>query len=240
MNSKIKIGNFEVSITKKKIKNIYLSVNPPNGIIKISAPEMFNEDAIRSFALTKLEWIKRKHFQILNQLRESKRSIVSGESYYVWGKRYLIKLIDKKEKPYIKVKNKTLSFFICSSKDFKNKQKVLENFLRNELRKKSEKILLKWERQLNVSFEKINIRRMKTKWGSCDVKNKIITLNTELIHKPLKMLEYIIVHELIHLIEPKHNNNFFKILSQVLPDWKITKIKLNKLPLTSLISKKSL
>ena len=81
---------------------------------------------------------------------------------------------------------------------------------------------------------------MKTKWGSCDVKNKIITLNTELIHKPVKMLEYIVVHELIHLIEPKHNKNFFKIISQVLPDWKITKIKLNKLPLTSLISKKSL
>lgn len=232
MTEHLLIGGFDVEVTKKDIKNIHLTVHPPKGVVKLSAPLDTDSQVLKAFALTKLEWIKRHHQRLVNQARESQRELINRESVSVWGNRYLIKIESFNGGGFVEIKGNNLILRIQKNSSKKTKIEIIESWYRDELRKKAIKILAKWEGKFGKSVKNLYIQRMKTKWGSCSPASKSIRLNTELVHKNKEALEYVIVHELIHFIESRHNDKFYRILDSVLPNWKSIRQKLNQAPLT--------
>ena len=232
MTEHIFIGGFDVEVTKKDIKNIHLTVHPPTGVVRVSAPLDIDTQVLKAFALTKLEWIKRHHQRLVNQARESQRELINRESINVWGKRYLIKIENFNDGDFVEIKGNILILRVRKNISTEKKTEILESWYRDELRKKANKIIAKWEGKFGKSVQKLYIQRMKTKWGSCSPMSKSIRLNTELVHKDKEALEYVIVHELIHFIETRHNDKFYKLLDSFLPKWKIIRQKLNEAPLS--------
>ncbi len=238
MIKKINIGGFNISLTKKNIKNIHLSIHPPFGLVKISAPYQMDNEAIKSFAFLKLNWIKKNYKKVISQERETPRELLNGESLYIWGERFLVKNLFVKTKPPIFLDNKKIIINANPLTDFEKKQSLLETWFREEIREYSYKLISVWDKKLHVSPKKLYVQRMLTKWGSCNVNNETIRINTELIHKPKKAIEYVIVHEMIHFLERRHSPAFFKLLDKILPDWRITRQRLNEIPLSYLTSKR--
>ncbi len=226
------IGGFDVEVTKKDIKNIHLTVHPPAGMVRVSAPLDIDIQTVKAFALTKLEWIKRHHHRLANQARESQRELINRESINVWGRRYLLKIKNSGGGNHVELKGKHLILRVCDNASTQVKKQILERWYREQLRHKAIKIIAQWECQFNLSVQKIYIQRMKTKWGSCSPSSKSIRLNTELVHKDRDALEFVIVHELIHFIETRHNKKFYKLLDGFLPKWKSIRQKLNESPLS--------
>ena len=232
MAEHILIGGFDVEVTKKDIKNIHLTVHPPTGVVKVSAPIDIDTKVVKAFTLTKLEWIKRHHRRLVNQARESQRELLNRESINIWGKRYLIRIDSFNGGDCVELKGKNLILRVRENANTQTKMELLETWYRDELRMKANKIISQWEGKFGESVQKLYIQRMKTKWGSCSPTKKSIRLNTELIHKDKEALEYVIVHELIHFIESRHNDKFYKLLDNVLPKWKSIRQKLNEAPLS--------
>ena len=232
MTELLSIGGFDVEVTKKDIKNIHLTVHPPAGVVKVSAPLDIDIQIVKAFALIKLEWIKRHHQRLANQARESQRELINRESINVWCHRYLLKIESFDGGDRIEFKGKHLILKLRDNLSTHAKTEILERWYRDELRQKAIKIIAQWEGQFNANVQKIYIQRMKTKWGSCSPVSKSIRLNTELVHKDKDALEFVIVHELIHFIERRHNEKFYKLLDSVLPKWKSIRQKLNEAPLS--------
>lgn len=232
MTEHLLIGGFDVEVTKKDIKNIHLTVHPPTGIVKLSAPLDTDMQVLKAFALTKLEWIKRHNKRLVNQARESQRELINRESINVWGRRYLLKIEFFNDVNFVEIKGNNLILRVRENASTETKTKILESWYRDELRKKANKIIAKWECKFGENVQKLYIQRMKTKWGSCSPTLKSIRLNTELVHKDQEALEYVIVHELLHFIEPRHNYKFYKLLDSFLPKWKSIRQKLNEAPLS--------
>lgn len=232
MTEHLLVGDFEVEVTKKDIKNIHLTVHPPTGIVKLSAPINTDTQVLKAFALTKLEWIKKHHHRLANQSRESQREFINRESILVWGKRYLIKIEKFNSGDFVEIKGNNLILRLRENISKQTKTEIIESWFRDELRKKANKIIAKWEEKFGMSVRKLYIQRMKTKWGSCSPMSKTIRLNTELVHKNKEALEYVIVHELIHFIEYRHNERFYNLLDSFLPKWKSIRQNLNEAPLS--------
>lgn len=232
MAERLSVGGFDVEVTKKDIKNIHLTVHPPTGVVKVSAPLNTDIQIVRAFALTKLEWIKRHHQRLANQARESQRELINRESINVWGQRYLLKIESFDSGDRVELKGRHLILRVRDNENTQTKTQILERWYRDELRQHASKIISKWESQFGASVQKLYIQRMKTKWGSCSPASNAIRLNTELVHKDREALEFVIVHELIHFIEPKHNDKFYKSLDSFLPKWKSIRQKLNEAPLS--------
>lgn len=225
----MKIGLVDVIVVRKDIKNLHISVMPPNGEVRVSAPFDVSDDRIRIAVASRLAWI-RKHQNIYNsQERIGAREIVSGESHYLWGERYLMQVVNGIGGVAIKYNKMILS--VRDSKNFESKKRVLEKFYRDELKAKIEKMLEIWESKIGVKSSSVKILKMKTKWGSCNIKDGNIIINYELAKKPLECLEYIIVHELVHMLERHHNKNFIAYMDKFLPNWRTVKSILNALPL---------
>jgi len=232
MAERLLIGGFDVEVTKKDIKNIHLTIHPPTGVVKVSAPLDIDTKVIKAFALTKLEWIKRHHQRLANQARESQRELINMESINVWGKQYLVKIESFNGGDFVELKGKNLILRVRKNASTEKKTEIIESWYRDELRKKANKIIAQWEGKIGESVQKLYIQRMKTKWGSCSPASKSIRLNTELVHKDKEALEYVIVHELIHFIESRHNDKFYKLIDSILPKWKSIRQKLNEAPLS--------
>lgn len=230
MTSQIKLGDITVDVVRKDIKNIHLSVYPPAGKVRISAPSRMELDTIRVFAVSKLGWIKQQQRKLQEQERETLRDYVDGESHFVWGKRYLLKIIEAEEPPSVEIKHSQLWLQIRPRSDRLKKQEVLEEWFRQLLKQAVPPLIEKWEPRLGVKVERFFVRRMKTKWGSCNHIAGTIRLNTELAKKPKKCLEYIVVHEMAHLLEPTHNPRFVDLMGQFLPQWRAYREELNRLP----------
>jgi len=228
----LSIGGFDVEITKKDIKNIHLTVHPPTGVVKVSAPLNTDTQIVKAFALTKLEWIKRHHQRLANQARESQRKLINRESIYVWGQRYLLKIESFDGRERVELKGKHLMLRVRDNESTEARTQTLERWYRGELRKKANKVISQWDSKFSVSVHKLYIQRMKTKWGSCSPESNSIRLNTELVHKEKEALEFVIVHELIHFIEARHSDKFYKLLDSALPKWKSIRQKLNAAPLS--------
>lgn len=224
----IKIKDIDVLILKKDIKNLYLNVLPPNGMVRVSVPLNVSDDIVKMFVIKKFHWIK-KHIKVFEeQERQSKREYVSGESHYFKGTRYVLK-VDHAKRPKIEIKNKKYIFFyVPPSYTIRQKQNYYEKWLRCELKKELEILFPKWEKIIGVKASEVRIKKMKTKWGSCNIAAKRIWINLELIKKPREHLEYVIVHELIHLIERRHNKRFKELMSKYLPKWRMYKRQLNQ------------
>ena len=230
MVERIELGDIAVDVVKKDIKNIHLSVYPPAGKVRISAPLRMDIDTIRVFAITKLGWIKSQQKKLREQQRETPREYLDRESHYVWGKRYLLKVIEKEAAPEVELKHSKMLLQIRPATSDEKKQDVLDAWYREQLKEVVPVLIAKWQPLMGVKVEKFFVRRMKTKWGSCSPKAKSIRLNTDLAKKPPECLEYIIVHEMVHLLEPTHNSRFISLMDQFMPKWRFYKDELNKLP----------
>jgi predicted metal-dependent hydrolase len=228
----IVVSGLSVTILKKNIKNMHLSVNPPDGNVRLTAPFGLTDDAIRMFIISKLSWIRIQKRKFENQARLTEREYINRESYYLWGRRYLIKITEQNNPPKVSIKNKnTLELSIRPMASPEKREQIMTEWYRQELKKAIPDLILKWEKILNVKVSKWHIRLMKTTWGSCNIEQKRILLNLELVKKPEYCLEYIIVHEMAHLLERYHDAAFLKLLDTYLPAWKHIKKELNELPL---------
>jgi predicted metal-dependent hydrolase len=187
-------------------------------------------DAIRAFAVSKLGWIKDQQRKFEEQLRETPREYIERESHYLWGDRLLLRVIEHDAPPKVEVKQKKLFLYIRPSLSLEKREAILEEWYREQLKAAAEPLLTEWQKRMDVTIGKFFVRKMKTKWGSCNPDRRTIRLNTELAKKPRECLEYIIVHELTHLFERTHNERFVKLMDEFLPGWRARREVLNALP----------
>ncbi len=230
MAETIDLGGIVVDVVKKDIKNVHLSVYPPTGRVRISAPERMSLDTIRVFAISKLGWIKQQQQKLLEQERETPREYLDRESHYVWGKRYLLKIIEHNAAPEVELKHSTMLLRIRPGSDDVKMEAVLDAWYRQQLKEAVPPLIAKWEPLMGVKVERFFVQRMKTKWGSCNLSAGTIRLNSELAKKPPESLEYIVVHEMVHLLEPTHNARFIGLMDRFMPKWEFYRDILNRLP----------
>ncbi|MCY9829265.1 M48 family metallopeptidase [Vibrio chagasii] len=228
----ILIGGIEVQVNRKAIKNLHLSVLPPQGRVRLSVPHGTSDQAIRLAIINKLAWIKQQQADFAAQPRQSNREMVSGESHYLWGKRYRLSIVDTAGKHTVTEKGVTkLELAVTKNTSVDNRLKLLNVFYRKRMQESIAKLLAHWQTKLGVESNDIGIKKMKTKWGSCNIQAKRLWLNLELAKKPPECMEYILVHELVHLIERHHNDRFRAIMDKNMPDWRERRNLLNSLPL---------
>jgi predicted metal-dependent hydrolase len=224
------VQDIRIEVQKKKIKNIHLSVYPPDGKVKVSAPIRYNMNIIKVFILSKMDWIRKAQEKFRSQVREEPREFLDRESHYYKGERYLLRLVETDSTPKVEIGTKEILVYIrCGSKKEKV-QEILEKFYRKELKEIIPQMIQKWEDILRVKVNEFGIKKMKTKWGTCNITEKRIWLNLELIKKPIECLDYVVLHEIAHLLERHHNAKFKSILDKALPNWRFVKKKLDTLP----------
>lgn len=225
----LEIGNIKALVIRKHIKNLYLSVLPPNGKVRVSAPLRMNDDSIRTLLATRLTWIKKQQKKFERQERQTKREYVSGESHYLWGKRYRLEVVYN-EKPFgVNLKNKDkIVLSVLSNSDRNKRGRVMLSWYRRELRIVSNGRIGRWQKTMGISLNEWGIKRMKTRWGTCNPKARRIWLNLELVKKAEHYLDFIIVHEMTHLLEKKHNDKFKAYMDKFLPRWRQFKQELSQ------------
>ncbi|GGJ49613.1 M48 family metallopeptidase [Pseudomonas avellanae] len=230
MSEHFDLGDIRVEVQRKNNKHAHLYVYPPKGRVHISAPLHMGLDALRAFAISRLSWIKAQQRQMRAQPRETQREYLNRESHQVWGKRYLLEVIEINVAPVVELKHSALVLQIRPGSNEAQRETLLDSWYREQIRAKLPVLLGKWQPQLGVNVRRILIQRMKTRWGGCNPITGIVRLNTELAKKPSHCLEYILIHELVHLIEPTHNTRFLALMDQLLPHWRQIKDELNRLP----------
>lgn len=227
------ISDIKVDVVRKNIKNIHLGVYPPNGRVRISAPLLVKDETIKILVSTKISWIRRQQRKFKEQLRQSPREYKDRESHYYLGKRYLLKVIEVNTVPNVTIQTvNTLILSIRPESDKEKRRQVMDKWYREKLRELIPDLINKWETILEVKVNEFGIKQMKTKWGTCNIAAKRIWLNLELAKKPLHCLEYIIVHEMMHLLERHHNERYKKLLDSYMPKWRTYKDELNWFPIS--------
>jgi predicted metal-dependent hydrolase len=229
----ITISNIKIDVVRKDIKNIHLAVYPPTGRVRIAAPLKVNEDAIRLFAVAKLGWIKRNQKKFEGQERISQREYKQRESHYFQGRRFLLNITETEGAPKVILKSKKfIELFVRPETTVEKRHEIMTEWYRVQLKKQIPEIIEKWEDILKVKVSDWQVKQMKTKWGSCNIEKKRLWVNLELAKKPEHCLEYIIVHEMVHLLERHHNERFLYYMDTYLPSWRQLKTELNKLPVS--------
>ena len=224
------LGGVSVDVQFKRIKNVHLSVYPPTGRVRIAAPERMKLDAIRLFAISKLGWIKQQQKKIQGQEREMPREYIERESHYVWGKRYLLQIVETDQAPSIEMTHRRIVLRIRPGTGEARRSALIEAWYRGQMKKVVPSLISKWELVIGVKTARFFVQKMRTKWGSCNARGRSIRLNTDLAKKPRECLEYIVVHELVHLLEPTHNARFVSLMNRFVPNWKFLRQVLNRLP----------
>ncbi|HEY3439698.1 MAG TPA: SprT family zinc-dependent metalloprotease [Paludibaculum sp.] len=231
MPTRLQLGDLTVEVVYKDIKNIHLSVYPPNGRVRIAAPRRMSPETIRGFAAAKLPWIREQQRKLREQERETDREYLDRESHYLFGKRYLLRVVEEDVPARVDRTHQHLVLTVRPGTSEEDRQAILDEWFRNILREVAAPLIAKWEAQLGVKVRRVFVQHMKTKWGSCNHHRGTIRLNTELAKKPRECLEYLIVHELVHLLEPTHNTRFVVLMDRSLPRWQFYRQVLNRLPL---------
>ncbi len=225
----IKVSNIVVEVEWKAIKNVHLTVYPPDARVHISAPEAMSLDSIRLFIITKLEWINKRIEMILNQSRQTEREYVSGENHYFKGIRYRLNVIFHQAPPTVRLTGtQFINLYIREGSSTEKRAEVMREWYRVELKETLKPLIEKWENILQVKASHWEVKQMKTLWGSCNHTTKRIIFNLELIKKPSHCIEYIVVHELLHLIERLHTSRYTALMDIHMPNWRITKSELNE------------
>lgn len=233
MSSTIAFGELEVSLVFKEVKHVQLSVHPPDGRVSMVAPNGTRKDVARAFAISKLDWIRKQQERFKRQARETPREFIERESHYLWGKRYLLNVKEEDAKPSISLGHRTITLSVRPGSDLSKRSAVMHEWHKSLLHKSIPSLIAKWEPNLGVRVKGYFLRRMKTKWGSCNHRMGTIRLNTELVKKPRHLLEYIVVHEMLHLLEHRHNKRFIQLLNEHYPTWQGARFELNELPLAA-------
>ena len=231
MAAQIALGDIAVEVVFKDIKNIHLSVYPPDGAVRVSAPLRMQLDTIRVFAISRLAWIKQQQVRLRAQQRETPREYIDRESHYVWGKRYLLKVVEAEAAPTIELKHSRIILRVRPGAEEAARQAIVAHWYREQIRATVPALIAKWETAMGVKVGRVFVQKMKTKWGSCNPAARSIRLNTDLAKKPLPCLEYIVLHELAHLLERHHNERFTGLMNRHMPDWPQRRQLLNGAPL---------
>ncbi|MGO2007352.1 M48 family metallopeptidase [Vreelandella alkaliphila] len=229
----IELGDIHIAVTRKAVRNVHLSVHPPEGRVTLVAPDNTRLEVARAYAISKLGWIRSQQSKLQLQDRETPRKFIKRESHYLWGRRYLLNVEEKEARPNIKLDHKRITLRVRPDSSPEKRAQVMHEWHKRLLHEAVPPLILRWESKLGVTVNRYYLQRMKTKWGSCNHRAGNIRLNTELVKKPKDLLEYIIVHEMTHLIEPTHNERFIALLDQHYPVWREARDELNALPLAA-------
>lgn len=224
------ISNIIIDVIRKDIKNLHLAVYPPTGRVRLAIPLSVNDETIRLFVISKLPWIKRQQRKFEGQQRQSPRLFTSRESHYFQGKRYLLNVIEDAPSAKVMIKHKRIELFIRTGTTTEQRLKIMNEWYRKELKKQVEELIEKWQKIIGVEVKDFRVKLMKTKWGTCNREAKRVWLNLELSKKPIHCVEYIVVHEMVHLLEHYHNDRFLTYMNDFIPNWKSLKQELNRLP----------
>lgn len=227
----IELGDILIAVTRKAVRNVHLSVHPPEGRVTLVAPTNTRLDVARAYAISKLGWIRSQQTKLQHQTRETPRQFVNRESHYLWGRRYLLNVEEVEARPGIMLDHKRITLKVRPGSSLEKRAQVMHEWHKRQLHEVVPPLIHRWESKLEVTVNRYYLQRMKTKWGSCNHRAGNIRLNTELVKKPRDLLEYIIVHEMAHLIEPTHNERFVDLLDRHYPGWHEARTELNALPL---------
>jgi hypothetical protein len=233
MNVSIQLGEISIAVTRKDIKNVHLTVHPPDGRVTLTAPTSTRLEVARAYAISKLGWIRQQQAALRSQARETPRKFVERESHFLWGRRYLLSIRYADVKPSVSLDHKRITLTVRPGSSAARREQVLHEWQKALLHALVPGIIKKWEPKLGVRVSGYFLQRMKTKWGSCNHVAGNIRLNTELVKKPKDLLEYVILHEMLHLIEPSHSERFLALLSKHYPTWREARAELNDLPLSA-------
>jgi predicted metal-dependent hydrolase len=221
------VSGIEIEVIKKNIKNMHLYVLPPMGNVRISAPITASDESINLFAITKIGWIRKQIEEFENQPRQSDREYVSGESHYIWGRRYKMEIKHSKTKNNVEIKANKLVLTVRENSTQQQRENVMKEWYRAEIKAKLPALIEKWEEIIGVKANTVGVKNMLTRWGTCNVEDKKVWINLKLAKKPVNCLEYVVVHELVHLLEKNHTTIFVEYMDKFLPNWSIIKDELN-------------
>lgn len=233
MSKRIVLGEVQIETVYKAVKNVHLTVHPPNGRVTLVAPTGTRPEVARAYAISKLGWIRQQKMALKSQARETPRQYVTRETHYLWGRRYLLRVVELDAKPQVKLDHKHITLQVRPGSSPEKRAEVTHDWHKALLHEVVPKLLERWAPRLGVQVSGYFLQRMKTQWGSCNPRLGNIRLNTELVKKPKDLLEYVIVHELTHLLEPTHSDRFVAVLDQHYPSWREARAELNELPLAS-------
>jgi predicted metal-dependent hydrolase len=233
MSDVIQLGDITISMAFKAIKNVHLTVHPPDGQVSLVAPLGTRPDVARAYAISRLGWIRQQQAALGAQARETPRQYVERESHYLWGRRYLLRVVESEGKPFVALDHKRITLTVRPGSDAAKRAQVLHEWHKGLLHGVVPSLLAQWQPRLGVKVSGYFLQRMKTQWGSCNTVLGNIRLNTELVKKPKDLLEYVIVHELAHLLEPTHSERFAALLDFHYPTWREARAELNQLPLAA-------
>lgn len=226
------IAGLDVEVVRKEIKHLHVGVYPPLGRVRVAAPLRLDDEAVRLAVVSRLGWIRRKQREFVEQVRQSQREFLSGESHYFQGRRYLLSVKRREGTPELRiVGNSRMELCVPPGFDRDQRDMVLQRWYRRQLRLLIPELLNKWQPKVGKSAAEVRIRKMKTHWGGCNDATRSVWLNLELIKKPIACLEYVLVHELVHLHERHHNDRFLKLMDTFLPAWRVHRDELNRAPL---------
>lgn len=231
MSETIRLGEISIAFTRKEVKHVHLSVHPPNGRVTLVAPADTRLEVARAYAVSKLGWIRDQQARLRTQARETPRRFVTRESHHVWGKRYLLSVIEREQKPSVTMDHRRITLTVRPGSDRAKREAVMHEWHKHLLHEAVPRLIRKWEPRLEVKVAAYFLQRMKTKWGGCNHLAGTIRLNTELVKKPRDLLEYVVVHEMVHLIAPNHSERFVALLQEHYPTWREARAELNQLPL---------
>jgi predicted metal-dependent hydrolase len=231
MAETIQLDEIAIALRRKDVKHVHLSVHPPSGRVTLVAPKGTRREVARAYAVSKLGWIRDQQTKLREQARETPRQFVERESHYLWGRRYLLSVSEEEAKPAIRLGHRNITLTVRPGSSRAKRQAVMHAWHKALLHEAVPRLIRRWEPKLGVAVAGYFLQRMKTRWGGCNHRAQTIRLNTELVKKPKDLLEYVVVHEMIHLIEPTHTERFRALMSKHYPAWREAREELNELPL---------
>jgi hypothetical protein len=224
----LRVGDISIAVTRKRIKHVHLRVHPPDGRVTISAPVSARSQFVEAFAATRLEWIRRQQVRMRAQPREAPRRFEEGEGHYLWGRRYVLSVVEREGREVVTLDEHSITLFIQSGSDVARRRNVMYAWHKATLHTVLPALIQKWEQRLTLRLTSYHLRRMKTRWGTCNYRTGHIRLNTELVTKPSYLLEYVLVHELVHLIVPNHGPRFIALMNEHYPSWREARAQLSQ------------
>ena len=230
MGHTILVGDIAIEVTRKRIKHVHLRVRPPNGEVTISAPMSARLQVVEAFAATRLEWIRKQQQRVRGQAREAPRRFVPGESHHLWGRRHVLVVVERNGRQGVVLDDRRIMLFVRPGSDVAGRARIMLAWHKSILRDALVPLIRKWEERLSVRVKGYHLRRMKTRWGTCNYRTKHIRLNTELVTKPADLFEYVLVHEMVHLIVPNHGSRFVTLMNEHYPSWRDARAALNESP----------
>jgi predicted metal-dependent hydrolase len=227
----LSVAGIDVDVVYKDIKNLHIGVYPPLGRVRVAAPQRLDDDQVRLAVVERLPWIKKQRKQLQDAERQSKREMLTGESHYVWGVRHRLKVVERPGRAHFETDGERLLLYVPDGTTPEARRTLLDRWYRQQLRAIIPDLIAKWEPVIGMPVPRWSIRRMKTKWGSCNRESRYIWFNLELAKKPPDCLEYILVHEMTHYLERNHGERFIRLMDGFLPDWRARRDQLNESPL---------